>query len=326
MVVVVVVVNLVDREDGGKMGLFDFLGFDPNQQFSNSDPGIYNIPKGMNQQFSNSGYGNFPVQQFQDNSFANMMSQMPQTQNFMELLSQQPRQEDYSPGWGRGILAALAGIAGGLGGNPSAGGDIAGSIAGAPFLNAMSQYQTRLGGARQGAGLENNLMGLSRQFANDQFEKDKFGQQLGFQQDQLAQQGGIANREIDTKNKILENQIAQAGLDRALQEKKISVDQYQAATGRIDANANASQSNAMAEFYTRKHPGGYFGQPNAAMTKEQLKATLFSDPVLRDYVDYEGDIDIEKLRKDPNAAMRLQQLYQQLGLIPRPDIALPQGR
>jgi len=315
------------------MGLFDFGdftspgqpvngggGFDFSQLFNgglgNASQGFGGIGSQMQPQ-----YGGFDVQPFRNDSFSSMMSQMPQTQGFMEMLGQQPRREDYQPSTGRRIGGILAGLAGSFGGGNGAG--ITSSIVNQPFGNAVQDYQRELGNARQGAQFETGLAQLSRQFSQDNFQREQAGNELGLKRDQLTQQGALGNREIDVKQEALKNQQAQQVLDRALQERKISVDQYQAATGRINANTNVEQTKNQGDYQKAMLANkGQGTQPSAAFVDQRLDAAIRSDTVLSPYLLQNGEINFEAMKEDPMAMMKLRNVYQQLGLVPRPDIAL----
>lgn len=331
------------------MGLFDFFGFNPtsptkyapdNEGFGggggesqsggfNFGAGLANLfgggnRGGMNADFSGGNSNPFPVDSFRNDSFSSMLSQFPQSQGFMELLSQQPRREDFKPSLGRKIGAGLAGIASSFG-NPNSGGDVAFNILNRPFQRANEDYQMRLNNARQGAGLEQGLAGLFRQFGNDEFQRNQAGQELGLKRDQLTQQGALGNREIDVKQKALENQAAQQQLDRALQERRISIDQYQAATQRLNAETNQKEAASRDAYYKGMLANKQNPQPkppNSAMINQRLDSMIRTDSVLSPYLTQNGKLDFEKVREDPMATMKLKSIYQQLGLMPSPDIEL----
>lgn len=294
------------------MGLFD--------GFFNFDMGSPGQP---------TGGGGFPLDSFRQDSFASMMNPvqnyMPQTRSFFDLLQNVPQREDHKLGLGRGIGAALAGLAASFNG-PGAGAAVASSIANAPFNDEMADFRTAFDAKRQGASAEQGLMNLNRQFANDQFQRSQFGREMGLKESQLAQQGALGNREIDVKEKSLANQQAQQVLDRALAEKKISIDQHQAETQRLNAIANQGQSNAMAGYYqkmgdARQNPQFKADAPNASVMELQFKTAIKADPIFANPNFYsknsDGDtvFDIQKVMQDPVAARKFQELGRQYGLL-----------
>lgn len=296
------------------MGLFDGLFNFGNDYLSPGQP---------------TGGQGFPLDSFRQDSFASMMNPimnyMPQTRSYFDLIQNVPQREDHKLGLGRGIGAALAGLAASFN-SPGAGAAVAGSIANAPYLNEMQDFNTRLGAARQGAAAEQGLANLARQFSNDQFQRSQFGQEMGLKEAQLAQQGALGNREIDVKEKALENQQRQQELDRLLQERKITIDQYQSETARINANANVGQSNAMARYYdemgkAKQNPPDRQFAPNASMSELQFKTAIRADPLFANPKFFsrnsDGDnvFDPQKVMQDPEAARRFAEIARQYGLI-----------
>lgn len=303
------------------MGLFDFGNFD----FSSPTPTYFPRNQGM-------GSFDFPSQSFRDDSFASFMNPsqnyMPMTQDYFSALQNAPTREEYKPSLGRKIGAGLAGLAASFT-NPQAAGDITFGALNAPFMRAQGDYQQRLGNLAQGARGEQGLAALARQMSADEFERSKFGQELGFKESELAQKGALGGREIDLKGRILESDLKQKELDRALAEKRISTEQYNSATQRMNAETQRQSANDPMRYLGAVLSGvgslnraGAQGQPSAAMTDTRISATIQTDPVLNKYIKSDGNIDIAGIRDDPNAAERLAEIYRQLGVTQSNDIRL----
>ncbi len=307
------------------MGLLDFLGFGQQDTFGGSTPTFF--PRN-----SGSDYGSdFPMQSFRDDSFASFMNplqnQLPQTQNYFSALQDMPTREDYKPSLGRNIGAALAGIAAGIGSGPTAGAQAAFQIRNAPYERAMGEYQQNISNLGKAAQGEQGLAAFAEKMAQDQFARQQGMGELGLKGAQLEQQGKLGGRELDIKEKSLTAQIAQQALERALQEKKISVEQYNAATQRLNAQTQQGEAQSKADYYkgllgVKQNPPAPGVKPSAAYTKEQMLSYFRGDPVLNQYLKNDGSLDIEGLREDPNAAERLNQIYRKLGLQPSEDIGL----
>jgi len=278
------------------------------------------------------GYNQFPIQQFQDDNFAsfmnpmqNLASQMPQTQNYFSALSQAPTIQNSQPSLGRFIGSALAGLAQSVT-NPGAGAAIAAQGMRAPYENKVEDYQRNIQNLGRAAQGEQGLMGLSRQLSNDEFARSQQGAENQFKWSELSQRGSLGNRELDVKDKTLQQQVSQQALERALQEKKISVDQYQAATQRINANSNASRDSAMSKYYeqmgnAKENPIAKTNAPNAALIEQQYGARIMSDPILAEYLTADGNFK-PGLKQDPNAMERLREIQRELGLLPNNNIGL----
>jgi osmotically-inducible protein OsmY len=304
------------------MSLFDMFNFDPS-----STPGFFPQNQGSGPSYD------FPAQQFRDDSFAsfmnpmqNLMQQMPQTQNYFSALSQGPTVQNSQPSLGRTIGSALAGLAQSVT-NPSAGAAIAAQGMAAPYERKVDDYQRNIANLGRSAQQEQGLMGLSRQFANDQFTREQQGFENRFKEDQLGQAGQLGNRKLDVEEKDLSAKIAQANLDRALQEKKITIDQYNSESQRISANSNAARDSAMSDYYrriatVRENPTPKAKPESNAVVQSKLKAELLTDPTFEGMIDYQGRINPEELNKNPNAMERLRQIYRRLGLAPSNDIGL----
>ena len=133
----------------------------------------------------------FPVQDFRDNSLGSMlgsfMQAAPQTRNYFDFLGQgAPQYEDYKPSFGRALLSGLAGGIAGMK-NPMQGIDVAQSISSQPYMQALDQYMMRKQGLGEASKAEMGMLGLARQFGQDQTSQNQFSQNLGFQ-----------NRKLDT--------------------------------------------------------------------------------------------------------------------------------
>jgi hypothetical protein len=280
----------------------------------------------------------FPTQEFRNDSFASFMNPMqnfmPATRSYMDEMQNIPRYEDHKAGIGRTIGAALAGLAAGIG-NPNAGAGVASSIVNQPYMRAMGDFAHRAGGLQDAAKAEQGLAGLARQFSNDAFQRSQFGAELGLKNrgldlegQKLTQQGALGNREIDVKDKALQNQMQQAALDRALQEKKISIDQHQAESQRLNALTNQKQGEAQANYWNqlgqaKLNPPDKNTPPSAALLEMQAGSRIQTDPILSNpsFMSRDNDgnrvFDPQKAMQNPQAAERLMQIYRDLGLLGR---------
>lgn len=294
------------------MGLFDFDSYFPQED--------------QQQLYSN----NFPGQSFRDDSFASFMNplqnMMPQTQNYFTALQNIPQRRDYQPSLGRGIGSILAGLAASFT-NPDAGAEIAAAGLSAPYERAVGEYGQKLQNLGRAAQGEQGLATFAEKMAQDQFARNQFAQTQGLAERQLTQAGQLGNRGIDVQEKQLANTAAQQALERALNEKRISVEQYNAATQRLNAEANKAEGQSRTEYYKKligikENPPEAGIKPSAELNNQRLKSALMSDPIVSQYVNHLGQIDIQKLNEDPDAQQQLRHIYMQLGLIPRPDVQL----
>jgi len=256
---------------------------------------------------------------------------MPAQKSYLDFMSQAPpTQEDNQMGfWGR-LASGLTGAAANLA-QPGSGTGITQGLLDDKYNRAMQDYRTKGESLGRAAQSEQGLAGLARQMSNDQFQRSQFGSELdlkqaglGLERDKLTQQGALGNREIDLKSKTFENQLLQQGYDRALQEKKISIDQYNSATQRLNAETNQTQGTAQANYWNQ------LGQaklnppdkaPSAPLLEMQAGSRIQTDPILsqRDFMTRDNDgnfvFDPQKAMKNPQAAERLIQIYRDLGLL-----------
>jgi len=300
----------------------------------------------------------FPVDQFRSDQLGNSMLdlyqpqmdfsnfnpaqpspsfQAPAQSSYLDFLQQAPpSREDFNQPLWQKILTAIGGIATGYTQkDPRAGFQFVQQMQDLPYNQALQDYKLKAENLARGADVEKAKLGLERQFAGDERQASQFGQELGFKQQQLGQQSsqfgqemGLKGRDIDLRTQILENQNQQAALDRALQEKRISIQQYDSATQRLRAETDQKQANDPMRYLGSIMSGmGSFGrspfgpmgqnysqsQPSAAMLELQAGAAIQSDPLLSQYVDSEGNLNIRKM--PPEAQAKLQEIYKKLGIM-----------
>jgi len=297
----------------------------------------------------------FPVEQFRNDQLGNSMLRLYQPQmefsnfnpaqsystpaqsSYLDFLQQAPPQrEDFNQPLWQKILTAIGGIATGYTQkDPRAGFQFVQQMQDLPYNQALQDYRLKAENLARGADIEKVKLGLERQFAADERQATQFGQELGFKREQLGQQAsqfgqemGLKGQDIDLRTKILENQMQQAALDRALQEKRISVEQYNSATQRLRAETEQkSASDPMRYLGSIMSGMGSFGrspfgplgqnynqsQPSAAMLELQAGAAIQSDPILSQYVNSEGNLNIRKM--PPEAQARFQEIYKKIGIM-----------
>ena len=293
-------------------------------QFPQYDPG------------SLGGQQQFPTDDFRMSSFASMMNpmhnfmdQMPATQAYMSQLGNVPRYQDYRPGIGRGIGAALAGLAASFN-SPQAGAAVASSIAGAPYMRALQDFQIRTGAMGQAAGAEQALAKQGLEFGKSAGQQalgmGELGlkqQGLGLEERKITQAGELGEKEIGLKTKVLENSIAQASLDRALQEKKISVEQYNSATQRLNAETAQQEGVSRSDYWksligVKEHPPEK-PTTNPELIGQQVFSELSSNPLTSKYVSSSGRVNMKGgifssgLQDDPQALEVYKQIRKKYG-------------
>ena len=213
--------------------------------------------------------------------------------------------------WGR-LAAGLAGGAANFA-QPGSGIGVTRGLLDEKYNRALEQFnqrKTALGGAAQ---LEQANRGFNQGILSDLAKQQQFGATYGLQREELGQKGA----DLNLRTKILENEMQQKQLDRALAEKRISIEQYQAASQRMNAETQRQQANDPMRYLGPILTGmGGFNrgmnqnqpQPSAPISEMRINAAVAADPVLSTMLDDNGEPDLNKIANDPVAASRYQQL------------------
>ena len=253
----------------------------------------------------------YPVQEsYQNNlgqAFQNSL-QTPAMDAYQGYLSDAPRYEDYQGGFLQKLLASLAGASVGIR-NPLAGVQTSLGIMDAPYLRALSQYQSMEPGYRQAATIEERSLGdrINALRYQQEFERDKsrdarsaleFEQNKEFQRQQLAQALQIAEMNNSRMATQDANQAAHYRNMEGIQREGNMLDTLQA----------LNPLNILKNF---GKPQGQ-SQPSAANTELVIMQRMLSDPRMQSAFDDEGNFMSGRLTPEQLAV--LQQIQREVGI------------
>jgi hypothetical protein len=259
------------------------------------------------------------------------VQQDPTLNRYLSLANQgPPRREDYEPSTGRKILAAVGGL-GYLFSDPRNAAKNVDIILDHPYDEAMGQYKNDLSVASDAAKQEGSLLNTGTSIFRDIAQEKNYASMADNRQGNLDYKyAGLDSREKIASAK-LDLAKRQQDLIDAYHNKQISVQEYNSATQRMNAErqqlespsliggreSNMALDQARIDALNRgpisgsRSSGPSVRPPNEAHIAGQLYRSMTADPMFTKYLKPDGSFNYQAIQNDPEASMAYRRLVNQ---------------